>query len=155
MHDIVRVCGYTGYTPNIEFCCRSEEKIVVSGETIYGYEFSALVNHIEQDYNCNIDFYQLIDQNQGFSLILQSPNNKMDFLEISKIIANELKKRRLTFNKIYWVTDKYRSFLYRLLMNNGRTIQCIKLPIVTKSIPEDQYIEMMVEGDVGEKHESI
>ena len=155
LHDIVRVCGYTGYTPNIEFCCRSEEKIVVSGETIYGYEFSALVNHIEQDYNCNIDFYQLIDQNQGFSLILQSPNNKMDFLEISKIIANELKKRRLTFNKIYWVTDKYRSFLYRLLMNNGRTIQCIKLPIVTKSIPEDQYIEMMVEGDVGEKHESI
>ena len=79
----------------------------------------------------------------------------MDFLEISKIIANELKKRRLTFNKIYWVTDKYRSFLYRLLMNNGRTIQCIKLPIVTKRIPEDQYIEMMVEGDVGEKHESI
>lgn len=155
LHDIVRVCGYTGHTPNIEFCCRSEEKIVVSGETIYGYEFSALVNHIEQDYNCNIDFYQLIDQNQGFSLILQSPNNKMDFLEISKIIANELKKRRLTFNKIYWVTDKYRSFLYRLLMNNGRTIQCIKLPIVTKRIPEDQYIKMMIEADVGEKHESI
>ena len=74
---------------------------------------------------------------------------------MSRIVSNELKRRKVILKKIYWVTDKYRSFLYRSLMNNGRTIQCIKLPIVTKRIPEDQYIEMMIEADVGEKHESI
>lgn len=74
---------------------------------------------------------------------------------MSKIMVNEFKKKRLTPKKIYWVTDKYRSFLYRSLMNNGRTIQCIKLPIVTMCSPEVQYIEMIVDTEIGEKHESI
>lgn len=155
LHDIVRVCGYTGTTPNIEFCCRSEEKIVVAGETFYGYELSEIVNDFEQKYHYAINFYQLIDQNQECSLIFQSSERKIDFLKMSRIVSNELKRRKVILKKIYWVTDKYRSFLYRSLMNNGRTIQCIKLPIVTKRIPEDQYIEMMIEADVGEKHESI
>lgn len=155
LNDIVRVCGYTGNTPNIEFCCRSEEKIVVDGEMFYGYELSEIVNDIEQKYHYGIDFFQLIDQNQEYSLILQSSERKMDFLKMSRIVSNELKKRKIILKNIYWVTDKYRSFLYRSLMNNGRTIQCIKLPIVTACIPETQYIEMMIDLEIGEKNVSI
>ena len=31
--------------------------------------------------------------------------------------------------------------LYQDLMNNGRTIQCIKLPMIAQSLPDAQYIE--------------
>lgn len=49
--------------------------------------------------------------------------------------------KKIVLDAIYWVDKAYRMMLYQDLMNNGRTIQCIKLPMIAKLLPDTQYIE--------------
>ena len=148
LNDIVRVRGYTGQTPNIEFCCRSSERVVLDGRVFYGFELSKFISRIEAQCSCEIDFYQMIDEDQKLSLILQFAQIEPDFMEISKRICYEADKEGISLNNIYWVKNHYRAHLYHMLMNNGRTIQCIKLPVIAEKAPDKKYIEAIY--DAGE-----
>ncbi|MEE0434668.1 MAG: GH3 auxin-responsive promoter family protein [Peptococcaceae bacterium] len=141
LHDIVRVCGFTGNTANIEFCCRSTEKVFVAGKNVYGYELSALITEVERVGECAIDFYQMKEKKRGVVLFVQFGEEQLNFMEVCRIIRDIAAQRQLPLTQIYWIKEDYRDQLYQSLMDHGRTIQCIKLPILANEIPSAHFIE--------------
>ncbi len=141
LHDIVRIHGFTGTTANVEFCCRSSESLKLKDRMFYGYEFSDFVADVEKMLQINIDFYQAKESAGKLTLIFQTEEKQKDLQQVSQMIEVLATSKKIILDAIYWVDKAYRMMLYQDLMNNGRTIQCIKLPMIAKWLPDTQYIE--------------
>lgn len=141
LHDIVRIHGFTGTTANVEFCCRSSESPKLKDRMFYGYEFSDFVADVEKMLQINIDFYQAKESAGKLTLIFQTEEKQKDLQQVSQMIEVLATSKKIILDAIYWVDKAYRMMLYQDLMNNGRTIQCIKLPMIAKWLPDTQYIE--------------
>lgn len=142
LHDIVRIHGFVGTTANVEFCCRSSESVRIGSRTIYGYELSNFVAILAKECQISIDFYQVCERSGSLILILQqADDNQYDLQTASKKIYMMADKDGIELSGIYWVNKAYRTNLYQTLMNNGRTIQCIKLPMMIEELPESGYVE--------------
>lgn len=141
LHDIVRIHGFTGTTANIEFCCRSSESLRLADRVVYGYELSDFITDIEKMLQINIDFYQAKESAGKLTLIFQTEEKQKDLQQVSQMIEVLATSKKIILDAIYWVDKAYRMMLYQDLMNNGRTIQCIKLPMIAKWLPDTQYIE--------------
>ena len=141
LHDIVRIHGFTGTTANVEFCCRPSESLKLKDRMFYGYEFSDFVADVEKMLQINIDFYQAKESAGKLTLIFQTEEKQKDLQQVSQMIEVLATSKKIILDAIYWVDKAYRMMLYQDLMNNGRTIQCIKLPMIAKWLPDTQYIE--------------
>lgn len=146
LHDIVRVCGFTGSTANIEFCCRSSESVMLVDRKMYGFELAAFLHIIEEKTGYAIDFYQMRAEQGALTLFLQFREEAPDFINLCKILCAEAKRQQIPLEKIYWMKRNYRDQLYHSLMNHGRTVQCIKLPVVTNQTPDAQFIEAIYDA---------
>ena len=107
----------------------------------YGYEFSDFVADVEKMLQINIDFYQAKESAGKLTLIFQTEEKQKDLQQVSQMIEVLATSKKIILDAIYWVDKAYRMMLYQDLMNNGRTIQCIKLPMIAKWLPDTQYIE--------------
>lgn len=144
LHDIVRIRGFMGTTANIEFCCRSSESIQAGGRIIHGYEISDFILALEDRAQIGIDFYQVHEEDGRVALILQQAAGAHDDLTmISRKVFEWAEVENIEISTIYWVNKAYRMNLYHTLMSNGRTIQCIKLPMIARELPEETCIEQV------------
>lgn len=141
LHDIVRIHGFTGTTANVEFCCRSSESLKLKDRMFYGYELNDFVVDVEKMLQLDIDFYQAKENAGKLTLIFQTEEKQKDLQQASQMIEMLATSKKIVLDAIYWVDKAYRMMLYQDLMNNGRTIQCIKLPMIAKLLPDTQYIE--------------
>lgn len=141
LHDIVRVHGFTGTTANIEFCCRSSENLQLEDRVLYGYEFSNFISEIAQTLQIDLDFYQAKVQDGKLALILQAGECVQNFEQAAGRIQELAALREIDVEAIYWVNKAYRMNLYQAMMTGGRTIQCIKLPMLAETLPDAQYLE--------------
>lgn len=61
IHDIVRVCGKSGNSPNIEFVCKASERLISGERTLYAKDFIEAIAKLEEDTGCFISFFLRTD----------------------------------------------------------------------------------------------
>lgn len=145
LRDIVCVRGFTGDTPNIEFCCRRSEDIYLSNQQLYGHEFIDMMMQIEKESGEQFAFYQALVENGKLSLVLQFMNEDSEWLNVCRKARLLAKQKGLPLNNIYFVSKAYRADLYEQLKKNGRTVQCIKLPMIAMHRPEEKFLNAVYE----------
>lgn len=145
LRDIVCVRGFTGDTPNIEFCCRRSEDICLSNQQLYGHEFIDMMMQIEKESGEQFAFYQALVENGKLSLVLQFMNEDSEWLNVCRKARLLAKQKGLPLNNIYFVSKAYRADLYEQLKKNGRTVQCIKLPMIAMKRPEEKFLNAVYE----------
>ena len=143
--DIVCVRGFTGNTPNIEFCCRRSEDINLSAQKLYGHEFINLIMQIEKESGEQFAFYQALVENDQLSLVIQLMNEDSEWLNVCRKARLITKQKGISLNNIFFVSKAYRADLYEQLKKNGRTVQCIKLPMIAMQRPKEHFLNAVYE----------
>ena len=143
--DIVCVRGFTGNTPNIEFSCRRSEDINLSTQKLYGHEFINLIMQIEKESGEQFAFYQALVENNQISLVIQLMNEDGEWLNVCRKARLITKQKGISLNNIFFVSKAYRADLYEQLKKNGRTVQCIKLPMIAMQRPKERFLNAVYE----------
>ncbi len=140
LHDIVRIQGFTGTTANVEFCCRSSEVYSLNNRVVYGYELMEAMEEVEQQETCLLSLYQGYVEDGKLSLLLQLFDQDCAIPDFLNLLQTVMAKKDIPLGKVYFMHKNYRDALYHSLMKNGRTIQSIKLPLITYEKPAAKFV---------------
>lgn len=143
LHDIVRAHGFTGTTANIEFCCRTADCWNLEKRSLYGYELEQMIVTAEETSGQSVTFYQGLEDGGKLSLILQPFGDDFDTAGFYRILQDVMEQQNITLGCIYVMKQNYCIALFDSLMQFGRTIQTIKLPIVLKEAPAKELIQQV------------
>lgn len=146
LHDIIKVTGHTGDTVNIEFCCRTADQWHIGEQTVYGYELQDAVEETEEELGEILFYIQGLTDEKGLSIIVQPSRATFDASSFRGVLQKKLEQRGIPMDKLYVMKNEYSDFMFRSLMQFGRTIQTIKLPLVAKNVPAQELIAQIQEG---------
>lgn len=142
--DIVRVDGFVGKTPNIVFCGKSGEYIIVNHTKVYGYQFADLIYQIEQRYNIEFDIMQIAVSGEQYYYVLES-KNRVDYAAVKSEL--DMLTEALygsTSAGIYVMKHTYKNGLFTGLTREDRGACGIKLPVVLKCAPAQDHVETVI-----------
>ncbi len=137
LHDIVRIVGFRGTTPEIEFCCKSIEVCHLDGREFYAYHVAYLIKKAEVICDKQISFYQAYAEDGRLSLLIQEYGDDLDYSAFNAALAQAAQEMGVCLERVYAMDKDYRASLFRAQMTNGRSIQTIKLPIVITELPQE------------------
>lgn len=146
LHDIVRVHGFTGTTANIEFCCRTADRWELKQNSIYGYELEAMMTEAECQTGQFATYYQGLIEDEKLSIILQPFHSDFDAAAFYEALQKQLSSKQIELEKLYIMKQNYCLTLYHSLMQFGRTILTIKLPLRAQTIPDENLIQQVYKG---------
>lgn len=157
LQDIVRVNGFTGQTPNIQFICKAGEVADLSGEKLTGAFLSGVVSQV------------LAARNLGwrhFCIVADSDQHRYDFYvepegkqipdsqwiaEVDKamrdqspVYASVREQRLVEPPRLILMKKGWMDSLYAVHVHPGVTISQIKLPVICKEAPPTELIEKIV-----------
>lgn len=136
LHDIVCIRGYTGETPNIEFCCRSAESFPVragaAAPPLYGYELIELLERAEAESGCRFTFYQGLAEDGALSVAVQPAGAAFDGPGFAACLGGVLRRAGVRPGRLFVMPDTYCDTLFKRRMTNGRNVQSIKLSLVAE-----------------------
>ncbi|MBR2626913.1 MAG: GH3 auxin-responsive promoter family protein [Peptococcaceae bacterium] len=146
LHDIVRVHGFTGTTANIEFCCRTADRWELAQGGLYGYELEQMVVSVEHETGQFVTFYQGMVENGKLSLVIQPFQPEFDAAAFYQAMQSQLQQNGMELGSIYITKQNYCIELFNSLMQFGRTIQTIKLPLRAQNAPEKELLQQIYNG---------
>lgn len=144
LHDIVRICGFMGMTPKIEFCCKTIEICHLPNRDLYAFELSELIENAERETGVLLSFYQAFVAADKLNLVLQPYEQDFPWEKFKQALQKAAQERGVALGKIYVMDKGYRTALFEAQMTHGRSIQTIKLPTVIKAAPHD-YVNKIYE----------
>lgn len=147
LEDVVRIDGFIGRTPNLEFCGKSSDFVLLGEKKIYSHNFLEALYQTEKTLPLAIDLLQAVKEGDGFSYILEIENCSEEKKEIlkktldgfSEAIFNEASKR------VYLMKKGYKNQLFTEKTRDDRGPCGIKLPVVVTDVPT-MWIETILEN---------
>jgi hypothetical protein len=147
LHDIVRVHGFTGTTANIEFCCRSADRWELEQNSIYAYELEQMIAETERQTGQFATYYQGLEEDGTLSIVLQPFQEAFDATAFYKVLQNRVAGKHIKLGQLYVMKQNYCLALYHSLMQFGRTILTIKLPLRVQEVPDENLIQQIYRGE--------
>ena len=145
MLDVVRFDGTVGNTPRFVFCGKSTECIQCGNQTIYGYELTDVVHHIEKNKRIAFDLVQVLEDAEGVAFVLSTKQEVIP--DDMHALLNEalMQKWNVPCKRLYIVNKHYKKQLFDERLTLGRGACGIKLPVIIKKYPSSEYIEALVQ----------
>lgn len=156
MGDLVKVYGFTGNTPNIEFISKSTEIATIGGEKIPGSVLNQYIREVAAKMGFAIRQCQLYPNPQlkKYELYIEPEVFQSDF-PIEEYLANlevtltknvggySLYRGRNLLNAptLQIMKQGWQEYLYKQKLNPGMTIAQIKLPFIIKEQPLRTWYE--------------
>lgn len=135
LHDIVRICGFMGTTPKIEFCCKSIEVCHLPKGDFYAYDLGELIKKAEGEMGVLLSFYQAFESEGKLNLVLQAYEDDFDYARFNAELLKAAQEMGVELEMVYAMDKGYRTALFQEQMTRGRGIQAIKLPVVIAEAP--------------------
>jgi hypothetical protein len=154
MHDIVRVQGFTGNTPNIYFETKSGEIGNICGEKVSGTVIQETFDALPSELKSSIRHYCVVpdEDTRSYHFCVEFFDGKQELAsKILPIIERELSNHCLPYKifrsqemiktpRLIVMKPGWQSSLYASRQKPGRSINQIKLPVVTRTLPESDWI---------------
>lgn len=141
INDIVRIRGFVGTTANIEFCCRNSENYLLADRTVHSYELVDVITQAEDTCQCLLRLYQGYVEDGKLSVLLEFDDTDTDYHAFCTQLRQIMEQKQIAAGRFYVMKDGYRNKEYRALMTNGRTMQCIKLPMIVEKQPDGAMVK--------------
>ncbi len=135
LHDIVRICGFMGTTPKIDFCCKSIEVCHLPKGDFYAYDLGELIKKAEGEMGVLLSFYQAFESEGKLNLVLQAYEDDFDYARFNAELLKAAQEMGVELEMVYAMDKGYRTALFQEQMTRGRGIQAIKLPVVIAGAP--------------------
>lgn len=150
LHDLVKVCGFTGNTPNLFFLSKSGEILNMEQEKIPASEFVKSL-HLNSSFNVNmVQIYQNINSKSYDVFIEVDEDCDLDLNDFSKeldevimddfpIYARRRKLNVLNQLKVHLMSPGWSESLYESYQRVGTPKSQIKIPIIVGEFPRNDY----------------
>ncbi len=158
MHDIVRVVGFTGKNPNVEFVSKTQDIANLSGEKLTGTYLSSVVQqtlsirnlrwrHFCVVANSDQHRYDFCMEMEGADFPDEAWMKEMDAQLIQTHCLYSLYRKRNLIQppRLILMKQGWMNQLYAARIRPGVTTSQIKLPVVTENPPPPEWIEQVVE----------
>ena len=140
LHDIVKIDGFIGKTPNIEFCCKDSEYIMQDGRKIFAYQLMDILKEGEHKSDSFCDLVQILQQDNGFSYVLQTDDVK-NLDKLRRFVENECAEKLVCKPQNWFIMQEiYKNRLFDERTDAQRGVCAIKLPQVVDNLPP-KYIK--------------
>lgn len=154
LQDLVKVCGFTGNTPNIEFVSKSIEVANICDEKIPGSLLNQNVRELAAALGLPLRYCQMYpDQTAKQYVFLLEPETAVDDFPAEQLITAldaALKKNFVSYLRFrgqqllqppiaYQLKQGWQEYLYQQQLQPGVTAAQIKLPFISKELPEKTW----------------
>ena len=155
MHDIVRVVGFTGNTPNVEFVTKSREILNIAQEKLPAPSVLDCVNEVASSLGFvprQTQIYENIPA-QAYDVYIEpeSGHPSVDVSAMSEALDGKLRERFELYNRnrmlgslnrltVHLMKDGWQESLFRKRESEGAPRSQIKLDTRIRSRPEDDWI---------------
>lgn len=155
LHDIVKVNGFLGNTPNIEFLSKSREILNIAQEKVPASLVLDYLNKFLADKKYVLRQAQIYPNNPKlrYDIFVECEDEieNLDLLSLSKFFDELLREKLELYDrnrkfeslnqlKIYLMKQGWQSYLYDLKEQNGAPKAQIKLDSLIKEKPEKEWI---------------
>ena len=127
LHDLVKIHEGADGLPRIEFICKSKDKAVINGKTLYSGELSEIIEKYEKEKSLMIRLFQGKVTEDGLELFVE-PIGELDISDLKDFLIGELDKKGITLSTLTEYPQGYRNSLYRKVVR-GKSISSTKLPV--------------------------
>lgn len=132
IHDIVRITINDDGSRNMEFVCKSADKIVIDGNTLYSGDLTDIMEEYEQKKNIRIRLFQGLLEEKGLHLFVE-PIHQLDQADFETYVRERLSEYGIALTDLTYKEDGYRDSLFTRSLQNGKTVNQTKLPVfITK-----------------------
>ncbi len=151
MHDVVKVCGFTGNTPNIEFLNKSRETLNLAQEKIPApILIETISKHIISKGN-NVRQAQVWpdEENRCYQLFIEFESDCVDITvdELDELVKNTFQLYSLNRNfgsieklHVFIMKKGWQEALYKIKEESGTPISQIKMESLSKTRPDENWI---------------
>ena len=128
IHDIVEITINADGSRNIEFICKSSDKVVVSGKTLYSCDLADIIEDYEQKSAERLRLFQGKVQENCLELLVE-PIDALNRDAFEAHVRQELEQRGVPLAGITYQEEGYRDSLFIRSLENGKTVNQTKLPV--------------------------
>ena len=144
MLDVVHIEGFFGATPNIVFCGKSTEWVLVGQKKIYGFEISDLFYEIERRRKVHFDVVQAYTEDEALYYVLSS-EDVVDYRELKGALDRySLFHWGVQSSGICVMKKSYKPSMFNERVRIDRGACGIKLPVILSESPEKEHIALIV-----------
>ncbi len=128
IHDIVKLTINPDGSRNIEFICKSGDKVVIGGKTLYASDLTDIIEAYETQHSIRIRLFQGKAEDKGLLLFVE-PIQDFDRKEFETFVHRELEKFGISLSGVEYKEEGYRDSLFSRSLKNGKTVNQTKLPV--------------------------
>lgn len=128
IHDIVKLTINPDGSRNIEFICKSGDKVVIGGKTLYASDLTDIIEAYETQHSIRIRLFQGKAEDKGLLLFVE-PIQDFDRKEFETFVHWELEKFGISLSGVEYKEEGYRDSLFSRSLKNGKTVNQTKLPV--------------------------
>lgn len=156
LHDIVKVKGFFGNTPNIEFLSKSREILNIAQEKLPASQVLDNLNEFFTEKKYPLRQAQIYPNNEllHYDIFIELEDSQIDEINLNELSVDfdnllredaELYDRNRKFKslnqlELYLMKDGWQSHLYDLREETGAPRSQIKLDAVIKEKPEEKWL---------------
>lgn len=128
IHDIVEITTNPDGSRNIEFICKTKDKVVIGGSALYASELTDIIEAFEREHAIRIRLFQGKAGEKGLTLLIE-PIERFDRKEFESFVGRELEKFGVSLLNVAYQEEGYRDSLFSRNLKNGKTVNQTKLPV--------------------------
>ena len=128
IHDIVKITVNPDGSRNIEFICKSGDKTVIGGNTLYASDLTDIIENFEKEHSIRIRLFQGKAEDEGLRLLVE-PIEDFDRKEFETFVRQGFEKFGISLSGVEYKEEGYRDSLFSRSLKNGKTVNQTKLPV--------------------------
>lgn len=128
IHDIVKITVNPDESRNIEFICKSGDKVIIGGNVLYSSDLTEVIEAYEKEHSIRIRLFQGKAEDEGLMLLVE-PMEDFDRKEFEVFMRSGLQKFGISLSGVEYKDEGYRDSLFSRGLKNGKTVNQTKLPV--------------------------
>lgn len=144
LQDIVKIDGFIGRTPSIEFCGKSSEVLWIDQQKIYGFVLADLIRNVEKAMGLCLGLVQVFMADEKLCYVLMKGDKDFDGLEM-KLQLDLATKACFGWcsGALYLMDPSYKDQLFTDATRIDRGACGIKLPLILKQAPRNHILTVI------------
>ena len=143
MLDVVKVVDFVGNTPIILFCGKSNERMQLKEQLIYGYQIADVAHAVEGKLGLEFDLVQAVAIDGEYCVLVETKAQENAYI-IKETFSNvALTQLGIAPMRIYLMDHSYKDSLFTARTRIDRGACGIKLPVLVENIPSEHVIEIV------------
>ena len=158
LHDIIRVQGFTGKTPNIQFVNKSREIANLAAEKLSGSFLAGIIQETLAAGQLRWKHFSMVadSQEHRYVFCVEPEDEKAPGSAWLSAVDQALMEQALSYKilrgqkmiippRLLVMKRGWLDHLYAARVRPGTTTSQIKLPVVTETLPPPEWIEQVIE----------